>query len=532
MLKTLDLFAGAGGLSWGFAQTGKFHIVAAAENNPDAQRTYLRNHGDVHMITNVIGCNFAELSTKLGGIDIVIGGPPCQGFSNANRQKSSVVSMNNSLVKEYFRAIREIRPLAFVMENVSMLQSDIHRFYDTVDDHEEIEQLRIELRNDVIALSKHEIHEIDTLPLVQNRELLNTIIFPDKLYMLLHTLNKNKGAEKRLKKYIEKNDISIINQIEKYLADVPDTEYNLYNAVRLRAIQDGLARSQNISVYSEQLSELIEYQKSLLTAKEIYDNGILCTFEHRVNTQHTIAHVRSYSVLDYINAVLRDDYKQVGSTVNARWFGVPQERLRYIRVGIRSDIASNCEISLPQEPADIPFITVGEAISDLQNCKVSFSREERGVDYSKSDLPISEYARSLRYDGLLYNHITTETTPEALVRFKALKEGENFHKLPKELVESYEKPERTQNTIYLRLDSQKYSGTVVNVRKSMWIHPKLDRAITVREAARLQSFPDQFVFEGTKDSQYQQVGNAVPPLMAKAIAEILIKCLPEKIEEK
>lgn len=526
MLKTLDLFAGAGGLSWGFTQTGKFHIVAAAENNPNAQRTYLRNHGAVRMITNVIGYNFAELSTELGGIDIVIGGPPCQGFSNANRQKSSVVCTNNSLVKEYFRAIREIRPLAFVMENVNMLQSDIHRFYDTLDDHEEIERLRIDLRDDVIALSKHEIHGIDTLPLVQDREQLNTTIFPEKLYKSIYNLYKNIGAENRLKKYIEKNDILIINQIEKYLADVPDTEYIQYNSMRLRAIQDGLSRSQNISLYSEHLSELIEYQKSLLTAQEIYDNGISCTFEHREHTQHTIARVRSYAVIDYINAVLGDDYKQVGSTVNARWFGVPQERLRYIRIGIRSDIANARDISLPQEPADIPFITVGEAILDLQNCEVSFSKDEHGVIIPEADLPVSEYASSLRYDGLLYNHITTETTPEALERFKALKEGENFHKLPRELVGSYEKPERTQNTIYLRLDSKKYSGTVVNVRKSMWIHPKLDRAITVREAARMQSFPDNFIFEGTKDSQYQQVGNAVPPLMAKAIAENILRFLP------
>jgi DNA (cytosine-5)-methyltransferase 1 len=530
MLKTLDLFAGAGGLSWGFTQTGKFHIVAAAENNPHAQKTYIRNHGNVRMISNVIGFNFAELSTELGGIDIVIGGPPCQGFSNANRQKSSVVCMNNSLVKEYFRAIREIRPLAFVMENVNMLQSNIHRFYDTLDDHEEIERLRINLRSDVIALSKHEIHGIDTLPLVQDREQLIATILPEKLYTLLYILYKNRGAEKRLKKYIEKNDIAIINQIEKYLTDIPDTEYIQYNSTRLRSIQDGLSRSQNIAAYSEQLEELIEYQKSLLTAQEIYNNGILHKFEHRANTQHTIARVRSYSVIDYINAVLGDDYKQVGSTVNARWFGVPQERLRYIRIGIRSDIAIGREITLPQEPADIPFITVGEAISDIQNCDLSFSKDEHGVAYPEDNLPVSEYARSLRYDGLLYNHITTETTPEALKRFKALKEGENFHKLPRDLVGSYEKPERTQNTIYLRLDSKKYSGTVVNVRKSMWIHPKLDRAITVREAARLQSFPDCFIFEGTKDSQYQQVGNAVPPLMAKAIAENVLKYLPNNDE--
>ncbi len=77
----------------------------------------------------------------------------------------------------------------------------------------------------------------------------------------------------------------------------------------------------------------------------------------------------------------------------------------------------------------------------------------------------------------------------------------------------------------MRLKYDEASGTVVNVRKSMWIHPVLDRAISIREAARLQTFPDSFVFEGTKDSQYQQVGNAVPPFLAKAIAESLFSLL-------
>ena len=62
----------------------------------------------------------------------------------------------------------------------------------------------------------------------------------------------------------------------------------------------------------------------------------------------------------------------------------------------------------------------------------------------------------------------------------------------------------------------------------MWIHPKLNRAISIREAARLQTFPDNFVFEGTKDSQYQQVGNAVPPCLANAVAKSLLSLLDEE----
>ena len=63
----------------------------------------------------------------------------------------------------------------------------------------------------------------------------------------------------------------------------------------------------------------------------------------------------------------------------------------------------------------------------------------------------------------------------------------------------------------------------------MWIHPTLNRAISVREAARLQTFPDSFVFCGSKDKQYQQVGNAVPPIMAKSIAKKLAKTLNDNL---
>lgn len=116
-------------------------------------------------------------------------------------------------------------------------------------------------------------------------------------------------------------------------------------------------------------------------------------------------------------------------------------------------------------------------------------------------------------------------------RFEAIKEGENFHSLDAALKENtYTDTTRTQKTIYQRLKYKDPSGTVVNVRKSMWIHPVKNRAVSVREAARLQTFPDSFRFIGTKDSQYQQVGNAVPPFLAKAIAEKLAEYLSKENE--
>ena len=151
--------------------------------------------------------------------------------------------------------------------------------------------------------------------------------------------------------------------------------------------------------------------------------------------------------------------------------------------------------------------------------------EDKGTNIGNIE-EISVLGRQLRNTTVLKNHIVTKTTSTAMERFKALKQGQNFHALDDALKSNtYTDVSRTQNTTYLRLNYDEPSGTVVNVRKSMWIHPTLDRAISVREAARLQTFPDSFVFCGTKDKQYQQVGNAVPPIMAKAIAKRIANVL-------
>ena len=147
MYNLIDLFAGAGGLSLGFQQTQKYNIKVAFENNPVMQATYKKNHPLVDVRGDVCRADYSEIQKEYGAIDVVIGGPPCQGFSNANRQRNQAISQNNSLVKEFIRAILEVKPKAFVMENVSMLRSDVHRFYLTENDLELIDSGAVEVKS-------------------------------------------------------------------------------------------------------------------------------------------------------------------------------------------------------------------------------------------------------------------------------------------------------------------------------------------------------------------------------------------------
>jgi DNA (cytosine-5)-methyltransferase 1 len=122
LYRVLDLFAGAGGMSLGFEQTQKYKVALAVENNEAAQETYLNNNPDVLLESDILSIqNFSDFNKKYGEFDVVIGGPPCQGFSNANRQKSSLINRNNNLVKKYIEVIEKTKPKAFVMENVKMI---------------------------------------------------------------------------------------------------------------------------------------------------------------------------------------------------------------------------------------------------------------------------------------------------------------------------------------------------------------------------------------------------------------------------
>lgn len=532
MIKTIDLFAGAGGLSYGFYITGKYEFVAAAEINENARKTYKKNivkNQEFEFIENIIGYDFKKLNLRLNNqIDVVIGGPPCQGFSNANRQKNHLISMNNGLVKEYFRAIKQIMPKAFVMENVSMLESDTHRFYESAQDNDEINGLlaqgyEIPKRTDSLLLTKEAFEgaDIKALPEMDFEEFM----LPCRLAHLLNVLKKNIGNPKRLPGFLINNSKTIQNNIVAYIEENEFENSDIKQQIKkkLNNIKEALEKN-CIMTYKEELLYVVGLQKLIEYMKEIKDNQLLGHYEYSIEEGLRFV-VNSYSVIDYVKAILGKEYVQKGAVVNAEWFGVPQERRRYIVVGIRQDIynKANVDLNLPDGTKHDIITTVGDAILDLVPYKAGYESTYTPIPYIIQK-DISEYAHKMRSGcDSVKNHITTKTTDKALNRFKKIKQGKNFHSLAIEDKDTYAKPERTQNTIYLRLDPNKPSGTVVNVRKSMWIHPILNRAISVREAARLQSFPDKFEFIGSKDSQYQQVGNAVPPLLAEAIAKILLQ---------
>lgn len=288
-----------------------------------------------------------------------------------------------------------------------------------------------------------------------------------------------------------------------------------------------------------QCAEVIDGKK-IITAKypaliidDEADQASINTNDSYVQDNGLAAQIRSFAVYDYLKKILEapeNDYVIYSDVLCAADYGAPQKRMRFVVIGIKRSISA--KIALPKGHFDADeYRTVRDAISDLEDVKpvIDLADDQNGIVLQPKE-NLSELASSLRNSLILRNHMVTKTTDTAMERFRALKQGQNFHSLKDSMkTNTYTDAARTQNTIYLRLNYDEPSGTVVNVRKSMWIHPTQDRAISVREAARLQTFPDSFVFCGSKDKQYQQVGNAVPPIMAKSIAEKLAQILEKNL---
>ena len=209
-------------------------------------------------------------------------------------------------------------------------------------------------------------------------------------------------------------------------------------------------------------------------------------------------------ILTYIEKL---GYKVSYGILNAKRFGVPQARERAIFICSKSR-----DISLPEGTDEI--VTVRDAISDLAYLKSA----EGDFEMEYTTEPQSEYQNKMRKDSVrLYNHKASAHSEVALQKLAMIPAEKGKEYLPEELW-----GKQKFNTTWGRLVWDTVSPTIdtrfdtpSNGTNS---HPELNRAITPREAARIQSFDDKFVFYGSKFYIRTQIGNAVPPLMAEAIA--------------
>ena len=219
------------------------------------------------------------------------------------------------------------------------------------------------------------------------------------------------------------------------------------------------------------------------------------------------------------NEVIRR-FTDMGYSVNCKIlcaadYGVPQIRKRLVFVGVKN----GCTFEFP-EPTNTPetYITCEQAISDLPSLECELGQDVS--EYEKD--PITPFQKLMRGTcEVLYNHKAIDHKQFVKDTIALVPDGGNYKDLPEGVGES-----RKFNMAWTRYKSDKPSRTIDTGHRNNF-HYKWNRCPTVRESARLQSFPDDFIFLGTKTQQDKQVGNAVPCLMAKAIGLQLLKYLKD-----
>ncbi|MFC1548704.1 DNA cytosine methyltransferase [Candidatus Omnitrophota bacterium] len=400
----IDLFAGAGGITEGFKWAG-FDVLASLEWDHDACETHRANHPDTAVIEGDItkASTKAALTKAVNGreVDIIVGGPPCQGFSlvgtrlGTNKKLGSFIDdPRNVLYKEFIKIVKKHNPKIFIMENVPGLFSYKKGL----------------VREQIIRDFRRIGYDV-------NVDVLNAADY---------------GVPQLRKRVIFMgNRMDISNRYPK------KTHYN----------------------------------------------------PNEGNKNRT-----GYTTPEFFEGELEDCRGK-----------------------------SPCK-NLSEAISDLPFLRAGEGVNE----RVDYASQDAGNYQQLMRGPsqfIEGYNENIKrgHDNLggVFNHQCRNHNDFDIRRYEALPEGGIFVDLPHEL-RNGEMPEHFKDK-YRKLHSQKPSYTIVaHLYKdgNAFVHPdkKQGRTLTVREAARIQSFPDDFFFCKSRTSQFKQVGNAVPPLLAYHIA--------------
>ncbi len=222
-----------------------------------------------------------------------------------------------------------------------------------------------------------------------------------------------------------------------------------------------------------------------------------------------------------------EDFKEIGYTMTPKLlyapdYGIPQIRKRVFFVGLR-DSTEPFEFPEPLYSED-KYITCEEAICDLPALQTEDGEIIYGEEIQDYAMPVSnDYQKKMRGKSKkVYNHIGSIPIEKTKKMIALVPEGKNYKSLPDEYRTMYKYHEALT-----RYHSKKPSLTINTGHRSHF-HYKYNRIPTVRESARLQSFPDDFIFYGNKSEQYRQVGNAVPPILGQVVAAKLKEYLKGK----
>ena len=248
---------------------------------------------------------------------------------------------------------------------------------------------------------------------------------------------------------------------------------------------------------------------------------------------------------EYVKDIILQEYNNIGYTtkvfrLNSADYGVPQKRQRVFFIGLNETINADMnKFNIRPLIHEEDYLTIDDAISDLP---VIHARQ--GAEYTPYTLPPNNtYQKWCRENSNgVYNHQSMRHTQRIVERFKNIGWGESVKDVSFEHQQRKRgDPSKLSGKCYSQNNMRPYphkpSPTITASFQSNFIHPYYDRNFTAREGSRLQSFPDSYIFYGKRTtmsweknlSQYQQIGNSVPPLLSKHISEN-IKNLIKKLK--
>lgn len=419
-LKVFDLFCGAGGLSEGFRMAG-FQIIGGADIDPDANATYALNFPQASAICGDLRKKAIreQVLQFAKDAEVLVGGPPCQAFSQVRNHCRLIDDVRNSLYREFVAVVGETKPRAFVMENVTGLEQMGVR-----------EQIAEDLSLDGEYLVRSQVVDAADYGVPQTRKRL--------LFL---------GCNRRIK------------------VEPPLLQGSGATAALALARRNGTGP--------------IRYEVEFLSL------------------------LRSRSLAEMM-----------------------------------------------EDPRDLHIVTVAQAISDLRDLPVGNRHD--CMPYSELPAPESAYQAFMRRNAgsEIWNIQVPRINADTALRLGGLPQGGNYRDLPDELCDRYltgqrwgqdngsGKLSRKHFYAYRKLHPDIWAWTL-NTKADSAYHYLVNRSLSVREFARIQSFPDRFVFTtdqrkgllpgriegGPAHSRYRQVGNAVPPLLAFSVAKMLRKLL-------